>query len=53
MQGETVVGIITKIDLIEYLAKKSSDAEPASVRPKSSRKKTGKRLNGARSERRA
>ena len=55
MERESVVGIITKIDLIEYLAKKSTEAPPA--KPKSVKKKTAKpqarsKANGAR-ERRA
>ncbi len=49
-QDDSVVGIVTKIDLIEYLAKKNS--EPASVRPKAAKKKVAKKANGAR-ERRA
>lgn len=50
MEGEKVVGIVTKIDLIEYLAKKSAEAPTA--KPKPTKKKPAKRANGAR-ERRA
>lgn len=35
MEGESVVGIVTKIDLIEYLAKKN--AEPPAPKPKKKR----------------
>jgi len=43
MERESVVGIITKIDLIEYLAKKSTEAPPA--KPKSVKKKAAKPSN--------
>ncbi len=51
-ERDSVVGIVTKIDLIEYLAKKS--AEPPPAKPKSVKKKAGKasKANGLR-ERRA
>ncbi|MCW5836658.1 MAG: pyridoxal-phosphate dependent enzyme [Labilithrix sp.] len=49
-EGDAVVGIVTKIDLIDYLAKKS--AEVPVVKPKVSKKKPVKKANGAR-ERRA
>jgi len=48
ISGETVVGIVTKIDLIEYLAKKSAEVPVA--KPKTTKKK--KAANGVR-ERRA
>ena len=48
ISGETVVGIVTKIDLIEYLAKKSTEVPVA--KPKTTKKK--KAANGVR-ERRA
>ncbi len=44
-EEESVVGIVTKIDLIEYLAKKSADASP--TRARTAKKKPGKRPNGA------
>jgi cystathionine beta-synthase len=57
-EGDTVVGIVTKIDLIEYLAKKSAEAPPAKA--KNAKKKSARsaartgaaKANGAR-ERRA
>jgi cystathionine beta-synthase len=42
MQGDAVTGIVTKIDLIDYLAKKSSEPAPTKT------KKSGKKVNGAR-----
>lgn len=48
-EGERVVGIVTKIDLIEYLAKKS--AEVPAAKPKMPKKKPVKRANGARERR--
>jgi cystathionine beta-synthase len=45
MEGETVVGIVTKIDMIEYIAKKNSEP-PAPVKPAKPVKKT-KKKNGA------
>jgi cystathionine beta-synthase len=57
-EGEAVVGIVTKIDLIEYLAKKSADG--ASSRARLAKKKAAKpmarrtsKANGTRGERRA
>ena len=47
---DSVVGIVTKIDLIEYLAKKSTEAPAAKAKP--AKKKSAKKTNGAR-ERRA
>ncbi len=49
-EGESVVGIVTKIDLIEYLAKKST--EPGTEKLKATKKKPQKKVNGMR-ERRA
>src|SRR6185436_19646783 len=45
--GDDVVGIVTKIDLIDYLAKKS--LEPAPAKPKA--KKPARRSNGTRERR--
>lgn len=56
MERDEVVGIITKIDLIDFLAKEGSTRAPQSVPPpaKAARKKTAaKKRNGARHERRA
>lgn len=51
-RGEAVVGIVTKIDLIDYLAKLS--AEGALAKPaKPAKKKATKRANGVARERRA
>ena len=56
MEHESVVGIITKIDLIEYLAKKSTEAPPAKPKPVKKKAKASSRsaskTNGVR-ERRA
>lgn len=56
MDGESVVGIVTKIDLIDYLAKKSVEAPSGKVKPtkKKAAAKTRRasKTNGAR-ERRA
>ena len=43
--GDTVVGIVTKIDMIDYLAKKSSEAPTiaAKARPVKKKKKNGVR----------
>ncbi|MBX3208586.1 MAG: pyridoxal-phosphate dependent enzyme [Labilithrix sp.] len=49
-EGDAVVGIVTKIDLIDYLAKKNVEA--SSVKAKPAKKKPAKKSNGAR-ERRA
>jgi cystathionine beta-synthase len=51
-ENEGVVGIVTKIDLIEYLAKRSADAEAAVPRARASKRKlsrvTKRAVNGAR-----
>ena len=57
MERDTVVGIVTKIDLIEYLSKKTTESIPPPPAAKSDRapapkKKSKKKANGAR-ERRA
>jgi cystathionine beta-synthase len=45
MDGDTVVGIVTKIDMIDYLAKKSAEAPPlAKSRPAKKKKKNGARV---------
>jgi cystathionine beta-synthase len=52
MDSETVVGILTKIDLIEYLSKKSAEAI-ALPKPKPAKAKKKSSKNGARSHARA
>jgi cystathionine beta-synthase len=54
MDSESVVGILTKIDLIEYLSKKSAEAialPKLKPKPAKAKKKTAK--NGARAHARA
>ena len=50
MDRDAVVGIVTKIDLIEFLSKKHADVI-AAVKPKGLPKKAPKKSNGARSTR--
>lgn len=61
MERDSVVGIVTKIDLIEYLAKKGAEALTAKGKapkakaskpaPRATTKKAGKKANGAREKR--
>ena len=50
MERDAVVGIVTKIDLIEFLSKKHAEVI-ATVKPKDRAKKTTKKTNGARASR--
>jgi len=50
MERDAVVGIVTKIDLIEFLSKKHAEVL-ATVKPKDRPKKAAKKANGARPSR--